>query len=132
MEDDVRKRYDPTKEVSAWFWRVIADAGRDSGIFTRLTDEELINFANEMLDLKTYFSHSPFHPPAEILVSEDTLDEAGAWVISQGHDYFYNVWNTPGLFWSVIHRHEYLEGSNYELAAFHAWEQRHGTDIPTI
>ena len=130
--DDVRKRYDAAKEVSDWFWRVIADARRDSSIFTGLTDQELINFANEMLDLKTYFSHAPFHPPEDVFVSEDTLDRAGAWVISQGRDYFFGVWNTPTLFWSVITRHEYLQGSNYEFAAFHAWDERHGTDIPTI
>lgn len=77
MQDayDVRKEFDPAKEVSDWFWRVIADARRDSSIFTGLTDEELINFANEMLGLKTYFSHAPFHPPDRktLLISTDGI-----------------------------------------------------------
>jgi hypothetical protein len=131
MFDDVRDGYDPLTEVPGWFWDRIAAAQADPAFFGKLGDQELIDFANEM-DLKTYFSHAPFHPPPEVYVSENTLDEAGAWVISQGKGFFQRVWHEPQLFWSVITERRYGEGWNFEFSAHHAWDERHGTDIPKI
>ena len=132
MADDVRDRYDPLASVPDWFWDRIAAIQADPALFNRLTDRELIDFANEMLDLKTYFSHAPFHPPEEVYVSEDTLDRAGAWVISQGKAFFGGIWQDPGRFWGILSDHEYLQGHNFEFAAEGVWEQKYGTDIPTI
>jgi hypothetical protein len=132
MVDDVRDRYDPLASVPDWFWDRITAAQSDPELFVKLTDGELIDFANEMLDLKTYFSHDPFHPPEEVSVTEKTLDEAGAWVISQGKAFFRSVWQEPRRFWGIMADHEYLRGHNFEFAADRAWEDRHGTDIPTI
>ena len=132
MTDDVRDRYDPWASVPDWVWDRIAAAQADPELFDRLTDRELIDFANEMLGLKTYFAHDPFHPPAEVYVSENTLDRAGAWVISQGKAFFRGVWEEPRRFWDIITDHEYLRGHNFEFAADQVWDDRHGTDIPTI
>ncbi len=130
--DDVRTRHDPAEEIDEWFWGVITAAQAGPRHFETLTDAQLIAFADEMHGTKTYFSHDPFHPPADVYVSEDMLDEAGAWVISQGRGYFFRVWNEAALFWRAITDHEYKSGANFELAADQVWEGRHGTDIPTI
>ena len=110
----------------------IASAQADPGLFEKLSDQELIDFADEMNGLKTYFSHNPFHPPPEVYVSENTLDEAGAWVISQGKDFFRRVWEEPQRFGSMIAEHHYSEGWNFEFSAHHVWDERHHTDRPTV
>jgi hypothetical protein len=58
MADDVRDRYDPLRSIPEWFWERIAAVQADPTSFDRLTDRDLIDFSNEMLDLKTYFSHA--------------------------------------------------------------------------
>lgn len=132
MADDVRDRNDPLTETPAWFWEQIAAAQADPALFAKLADPELIAFADEMHGLKTYFSHDPFHPPEGVYVAENSLDEAGAWVISQGKAFFEGVWREPRRFWEAMANHEYLEGHNFEFAADRVWADRHGTDIPTI
>lgn len=132
MSDDVRDRNDPLTEVPGWFWDRIIAAQADPAHFEKLNDRELVDFADEMYGLKTYFSHDPFHPPPEVYVSENTLDEAGAWVISQGQEFFRQVWQEPQRFWKVIAEHQYSEGWNFEFTADQVWSDRYGTDIPTI
>lgn len=132
MADDVRDRYEPLASVPGWFWEQVAAAQAEPELFARLTDRELINFANEMLDLKTYFAHHPFHPPEDVYVSENSLDEAGAWVISRGREFFQGVWQEPQRFWRIVQDHQYLEGHNFEFAADRVWADRYGTDIPTF
>ena len=71
--DDVRDGFDPASEVSDWFWDRITVAKISPGAFADWDDDELIQFANEMLDLKTYFSDVPFHPPEDVYVTENSL-----------------------------------------------------------
>ncbi len=132
MADDVRDRYDPLESIPGWFWDRVAAAQADPELFDGLADNELIDFADEIHGLKTYFAHDPFHPPDDVYVSEDTLDLAGAWVISQGKAFFRGVWQEPRRFWAIIVGHDYLRGHNFEFAVDRVWDQRHGTDIPTV
>ena len=39
--------------------------------------------------------------------------EAGAWVISQGKEFFLGVWREPQRFWRIMIDHDYLEGYNF-------------------
>lgn len=130
--DDVRDRNDPGGFVPPSFWDAIDAARADPTVFARMSDDELVAFADEMHGLKTYFAHPPFHPPPEVCVTETSLDEAGAWVISQGREYFFAVWREPEAFHRVMSGHEFSKGRNFEFAADEVWNERHGTDIPTI
>ena len=53
--DDVRDRFDPREEVPEWFWDMIASGQKDPLFFQTLTDEQLVDFANVMQDLKDLF-----------------------------------------------------------------------------
>ncbi len=92
--------------VSEWFWETIKNCKQSRKQFEKFaknaTKEELLQFDREMREVVGFLVEEPFHPPDEILHTENSLEESATWVVSQGYEYFMKVWEEPQMFWSVV------------------------------
>jgi hypothetical protein len=135
---DHRSLFDPEAEVPAWFWERIA-AGRQNrdtfrAVVRDMSKEELREFILLFDDLAGWFCDAPFVPPPPARNSENSLQETGYWVVSQGKDYFMRVWEQPELFWPLLAEEveDFQRERSYSGVAGAEWLERYypPEDIP--
>jgi hypothetical protein len=130
---DVRATFHP-REVPEWFWNVIEQGRQNedllSSVLRKLSRADLWRFDREFTDLSSLFSHRPFIPAGFVDGTPDYLQSMGAWVVSQGREFFLRVWEHPDTFLNILEDDYVPEGSSYEGVAFRVWYERFGGDIP--
>jgi hypothetical protein len=89
---------DPPNHLSDWFWEVIASARGDVAQMQTILDEldvpSLLRFHYELEDAVCEFQDDMF---AEYLTkeSEDGAIDVAYWVVSQGRDYYHEIFAYP-------------------------------------
>jgi len=89
--------YTDPDEIPAWFWDIIERAQKDKkkleAILMEFDLEELKRFNRTFLNAATYLTDDPFLD--HMTGSEDGVKDITAWVVSQGKDYFMEIWKHP-------------------------------------
>jgi hypothetical protein len=131
MNSDERGSFDPD-EISEWFWAIIDDAkGSREALESRLNHlkkDDVTRFQNEFLDAAAQLSDEPFLVHLDDDTSEDTMQDVAEWVVSQGKQFYVDVWNTPARIASVDVR----RGVTYSGVADNVFWKRFGTSVPYV
>jgi hypothetical protein len=131
--DDIRQVFDPMASVPASFWEAINMGQKDphilAGVLRTLSREDLVRFDRELRDLATCFCHAPFVPP-DFEGNSDWLTSVAQWVISQGPDPFFQVWDNPTLFWQLVEDDSLSTQSSFEGIAYQIWREQYEDEMP--
>ena len=100
----------PADIVSEDFWLLIAEADNNArelaSLLDEQTDEELRHFHTEFAWVSSQMHDMPFTEFASADredgeddegVLEDAIEDIAAWVVSQGKEFYIEVWNNPEL-----------------------------------
>ena len=86
-------------DISDWFWNIIRGAAKDrfalERIIERLSSEQIYRFALEFLEASSRLQEKPFTYFVTPGSSEDDVEEISWWVVSQGKEFYSNVWRHP-------------------------------------
>lgn len=99
---------EPPDHLSDWFWEVIAAARGDVARMRKLLDElgrgDLLRFHYELEDAVCEFQDEPF---SAYLTknSEDGAIDVAYWVVSQGRDYYHEIFAHPERIPEDVERH---------------------------
>jgi hypothetical protein len=130
MNSDERGSFDPN-EISDWFWSIIDDArGSRQAMESRLhhlEKDEITRFQNEFLEAAVQLADEPFLVHLGD-ISEDTMQDVAEWVVSQGKQFYVDVWNSPKRIAEVDIR----KGVTYSGVAVNVYLERFGTIMPDI
>jgi hypothetical protein len=84
---------------SDWFWNIIAmcqkDRARLKEMLSTLSSEELQGFDDEFMQLAADLKDDPFLQYIAPDESEDGIDDITRWVVSQGREYYQEIWSHP-------------------------------------
>jgi hypothetical protein len=87
------------EEISHWFWDVILKSGqsRDQllSLLEGMTRDEIVRFDNEFQEAATQLVDEPFLKFMEEDISEDGAKDIADFVVSQGKEFYSNVWKHP-------------------------------------
>jgi hypothetical protein len=115
---------------SDWFWELIGDADRDrerlAGILSRLKQQEIVRFHHDFKEAAAQLTDSPFTDHMEDL-SEDGTQDVAEWVVSQGKEYYSQVWNDPEM---IPKRIESGNPSTFSSVADNVYWDRFNQSIP--
>lgn len=119
-------------EISDWFWAMI-DAARGSremleAKLYKLEKEEIIRFHHEFLDAAVELTDGPFLEQLDESTSEDTLQDLAEWVVSQGKQFYIEVWKDPRRIADIDLR----KGVTYSSVADNVFWERFGAGLPYI
>jgi hypothetical protein len=83
---------------SAWFWRIIDQAQSNRNqlrdMLKTMSREDVIRFHHEFKDAAVQLTDSPFIDYMSDL-SEDGIQDIAEWIVSQGRDYYSEIWTHP-------------------------------------
>src|SRR5262245_7360328 len=106
MAKDYRSLFNPDEEVPNWFWALIHRGYQDRDSFQRvcqtLSRKKLIDVMRIFDEVSGFFTEAPFRPSPPVRYTLSALEETGYWVISQGKQYFRQIWDNPKLFWELV------------------------------
>lgn len=85
--------------IADWFWDIIKAADKDKpklrNALMNLTRGEIYRFALEFLDAASLLQGEPFTAYVSPDESEDGVEYITWWVVSQGKEFYYTVWEHP-------------------------------------
>ncbi|WP_020470853.1 hypothetical protein [Zavarzinella formosa] len=133
--DDVRMEFDPAEWIPDWFWDRIHQGGQDRARFQEVCRQmergELAELIYKFDELTNIFINPPFRPPFPSL--EAWLEDTAHWVLSQGKEFFDQVWQNPALFWTLKNDNMSVTQAEqgYQGIPELVWTERFpGEDIP--
>ena len=81
------------------FWEMVALARRDQEQFIEtlgnMNREALIEFIWTFEEVAAEFKYEPYTDHVSSDLSEDGIDDVSIWVVEQGRDYAYEVYDVP-------------------------------------
>jgi hypothetical protein len=90
--------FDPD-DISDRFWRLIESARKDREKLRQylmmMTKDEVFKFALDFLDATVQMNDRPFTDYVNREESEDDIEYICWWVVSQGKEYYSDVWHNP-------------------------------------
>jgi hypothetical protein len=102
---DLDMRYDmPMEEfkpdqISQWFWQIIDSANFDrdklKGVLKNFSAEEIARFHDEFEEAAVQLADAPFTDFMGGHLSEDSIKDVTECIVSQGKEYFTEVWHDP-------------------------------------
>lgn len=91
-----------------------------------MTKDEVIRFRNEFLLAAAQLADQPFLEHLEPGTSEDTMQDVAEWVVSQGKQFYVDVWNKPQRIGDVDLR----TGATFSGVADNVFWERFGMAVP--
>jgi hypothetical protein len=102
MSNNESENFPNVFEVSDWFWQIIDNAKIDQNrlysILKSMTKDEVLKFHNEFNTACQFLHDSKFTSHIGVRMSDDNLQDIAWWIVSQGKQFFFNVWSNPNLF----------------------------------
>lgn len=91
----------PLNYVPEHFWEQISLARNDQHNFSKMlsetSKEELLEFIWTFEEVAAEFKYEPYTGYVSSKLSEDGIDDVATWVVEQGRDYVYEVFDNPSL-----------------------------------
>jgi hypothetical protein len=112
-------------DISQWFWDLVRKSGQSRGqllsLLESMSREEIIRFDNEFQEAATQLADDPFFEFMDADISEDGAKDVADFVVSQGKDFYSNVWRNPARIPAKIPPGEAKSLSG--VAAKYFWER---------
>jgi len=86
-------------DISPWFWGVVAKANKSRDklqeMLHEMNREDIIRFQNEFQEAAIQLADEPFIEYMDEGISEDGVQDVAEWVVSQGKEFYSDVWDNP-------------------------------------
>ncbi len=102
LNEEERLRAFSPEDLPDVFWDTLKQAKKNpeklAQILTSLTKREVIEFMNHFVEAMANLDDEPFVSIINSQTTEDTFEELRIWVVSQGLQFYSEIWLDPKVF----------------------------------